>query len=160
MKTYSRQYSRHPMAHMRFCTSHLVCSSQPTLLVSATKGFWLYFGHFIRLYLDNFCVYGTRNNHVNQPYNQLRLVFEILTIYTYFLSMKKCCFDFEKEALLEQIVLWDLGDPNKASTILALSSPVKTTMNFTWNNLSIISNFTVNDDLEVKFSIIIHNNYT
>jgi hypothetical protein len=83
-----------------------------------------YLGKFIRVYLDGFCVYGGRANHVEQ----LRLTFERLTLFQCSLSPEKCRFGFEEGVLLGHVVFArgiKVG-PGKITAILALEPPTST----------------------------------
>ena len=82
-----------------------------------------YLGKFIRVYLDDFCVYGGRANHVEQ----LRFTFERLILFQCSLSLEKCCFGFKESTLLGHVVFVGIKvDPGKISAILALEPPTST----------------------------------
>ena len=59
-----------------------------------------YLGKFIHAYLDDVCVYGTRDSHLGQ----LRAIFERLSKFKGRMSLEKCNFSFEKATLLGHVV--------------------------------------------------------
>jgi hypothetical protein len=85
------------------------------------KVFAPYLGKFVCVYLDDFCVYGKRIDHLYQ----LRLTFEYLTKFGCSLSPKKCQFGFTSGVLLghKVSVAGIEVDLDKVAVIKALKPP-------------------------------------
>jgi hypothetical protein len=64
------------------------------------KIFETYLGQYIRAFLDNFCVYGRQQDHLQQ----LHMVFSRLLKFRGSLAPKKCSLDFQEISLLGHIV--------------------------------------------------------
>lgn len=80
-----------------------------------------YLGKFVRVFLDDFSVYGRRCDHIMQ----LRLTFERLAMFQGSLSPEKCKFGFREGVLLGHLVSVDgiRVDRGKVAAIAALRNP-------------------------------------
>jgi hypothetical protein len=62
-----------------------------------------YIGLFVRVFLDDFCVYGKHETHLRN----LKQVFDRLVMENASLSLEKCCFGCIERILLGHIVSQD-----------------------------------------------------
>ena len=91
-----------------------LCNAGGTFQEVQTKVFEPFIGKFIRVYLDDFEIYGTRMNHIQH----VQVAFQRLSKFQCSLSPERCCLGFEKEALLGHVVFQrgikvDLGKVRK-----------------------------------------------
>ena len=80
--------------------------------------FELYLGQFIRVYLDDFAIYGSRSAHPQL----VRAAFQRLSEYRCSLSPEKCRFGFHERGLLAHVVSENgiRVDPKKVQRILEI----------------------------------------
>lgn len=99
-----------------------LCNAGGTFQRVQLKIFGPYIGQFIRVYLDDFAVYGDRISHVIQ----VKAAFQKLREHGCSLSPEKCKIGFEEGPLLGHIV-FNGGmrvDPDKVKRITEMSRPV------------------------------------
>ena len=84
-----------------------------------------FIGHFVRVFLDDFCVYGRRIDH----FAQVEKVFERLDMAHASLNPAKCRFGCTQGVLLGHVVSNEgiAMDPDKVSKILDLPFPTTRT---------------------------------
>jgi hypothetical protein len=98
-----------------------LCNVGGTFQRVQTKIFGPYIGKFIRVYLDDFAVFGDRSIHTSH----LRAAFERLALHKSSLSPEKCKIRLSQGALLGHVVSKDgiRVDPEKVKWILDLRTP-------------------------------------
>jgi hypothetical protein len=98
-----------------------LCNAGGTFQQVQLKVFGPYIDHFIRVFLDNFAVYGDRKLHLTH----IRAAFQRLTDHRCSLSPEKCKLGFEEGPLLGHIIF--VGgikvDPSKVQRILEMEEP-------------------------------------
>jgi hypothetical protein len=98
------------------CMPFVLCNDGSTFQRMQTKVFSPYIGKFIRIYLDDFAIFGSRDTHVAQ----LRVAFDRLKEHYCSLSPEYCKLGFEEVPLLGHLVS-KAGlrvDPKKVRRIL------------------------------------------
>ena len=98
-----------------------LCNAGGTFQRVQMKIFGPYIGRFIRVYLDDFAVFGDRHLHINH----VRAAFKRLTEHGCSLSPEKCRLGFEEGPLLGHIVFSGglRVDPDKVKRIQELDNP-------------------------------------
>ena len=95
-----------------------LCKARGTFPKVQTKVFEPFIGRFITVYLDNFAIYGSKNDLVLH----VQLAFQRLPNFCYSLSLEKCHLGFKKGALLDQVIFEGgiKDDPGKVQKNLDL----------------------------------------
>jgi hypothetical protein len=98
-----------------------LCNAGGTFQRVQMKIFGPYIGKFIRVYLDDFAVYGNRSSHLLY----VRVAFERLVLHKSSLSPEKCRLGFCEGALLGHVVTKEgiRVNPEKVKRILELRDP-------------------------------------
>ncbi|KAH9318924.1 hypothetical protein KI387_020693, partial [Taxus chinensis] len=99
-----------------------LCNAPATFQCLMNRVFEPSIGNFIRAFLDDFCIYGSKMDHLYQ----METTFQRLDEAQASLNPKKCVFGCSKGVLLGHVVSRDgIGiDPNKVSKIKELPSPM------------------------------------
>lgn len=98
-----------------------LCNTGGTFQRVQVKIFRPYLGQFIRVYLDDFAIYGSRSDHPQH----VKVAFQRLSEYQCSLSPEKCRFGFHEGGLLGHVVS-EQGicvDPDKVRKIREMKKP-------------------------------------
>ncbi|KAH9313472.1 hypothetical protein KI387_044591, partial [Taxus chinensis] len=99
-----------------------LCNAPATFQRLMNRVFEPYIGNFIRVFLDDFCIYGSKMDHLHQ----METTFQRLDEAQASLNPTKCVFGCSKGVLLGHVVSRDgIGtDPDKVSKIKDLPFPM------------------------------------